>query len=265
MGERTPGGLRVLSLNLLHGFPDFDDLDDRLSLVTAEILRQDADLVLLQEVPWTLRRGSAAKLLAQRTGMNYLYLRANGNRWAIFFEEGEAVLSRYPLRDPTAVELGPRAGFYEHRVVLGATAATPWGDLRVYSTHLTHGDPEVNRGQAEALVAAVSGWGQGPALIGGDFNATPDSPQIRAIAERWVDAFQAASLDDDGLTCCVSNLGSGPEEPLEKRIDYVFLAPAQGVSVSSSQRVLDQPRWQVDRWQWASDHIGLLITLDLGN
>ena len=151
---RSEGPLRVLSLNMLHGFPRFEHLDDRLDLIAAEIQRLDPDIVCLQEVPW--HWGSAAQDLAERTGLNHLYMRANGNRWAILFEEGEAILSRYPLRDTTATGLAPRAGLFEHRVALQATAVTPWGDLRVVSTHLTHGDPEVNETQAASLIAFVN-------------------------------------------------------------------------------------------------------------
>jgi endonuclease/exonuclease/phosphatase family metal-dependent hydrolase len=180
VAPRTSGPLRVLSLNMLHGFPRFDHLDDRLDLIAAEIQRLDPDIVCLQEVPW--HWGSAAQDLAERTGLNHLYMRANGNRWAILFEEGEAILSRYPLRDATATGLAPRAGLFEHRVALQATAVTPWGDLRVVSTHLTHGDPAVNETQAASLIAFVnaSDTGAPPAVVAGDFNAREDSAQIQA-------------------------------------------------------------------------------------
>jgi hypothetical protein len=92
------------------------DLEERLELTAAEIRRQDADLVLLQEVPWTLQVRDGAKFLAERVGFNYLYLRAQGNRWAILFEDGVAILSRYPLKDPANVELKPREMFFEPRV-----------------------------------------------------------------------------------------------------------------------------------------------------
>ena len=49
---RSDGSLRVMSMNVLHDFPRFQSLSDRLDLIADEILRQDADLVLLQEVPW---------------------------------------------------------------------------------------------------------------------------------------------------------------------------------------------------------------------
>lgn len=266
VGERREGPLRVMSLNVLHGFPRFERLDIRLGLIANEIRRQDADIVCLQEVPWALGLGSAAEDLAERTGLNHLYVRANGNRRAILFEEGEAILSRFPLKDPDFAELDPQAGFFEHRVVLHATATTPWGDVRVFVTHLTDGDPESNRAQAASLLSLVADTGTGPAIVAGDFNATEDSPQIEAITHAWTDTFRAAHPEDDGFTCCIDNLNKAPEKNgLEKRIDYVFLVPGSDkeARVLSSQRLLDRPLSTADGWQWASDHVGLLTSVEL--
>ena len=257
---RREGPLRILSLNVLHGFPRFDYLDERLEIIAAEVRRLDPDLVLLQEVPW--HGGNAARWLAEQAGLNHLYLRANGNRWAILFEEGEAILSRYPLRDPAWIELAPRAGFFEHRVVLGATAVTPWGDLRAFSTHLTHGDAETNRNQAASLKAFVDGDGDVPALVAGDFNAVEGSPQIQTL--RWVDTYRLAHLGEDGFTCCVDDLTASPDELLDKRIDYLFLVPGvRRAEVVRSQPILVQPTALGSGWLRASDHAGLLTEIAL--
>jgi len=259
---RREGPLRVLSLNMLHGFPRFEHLDDRLDLIAAEIRRLDPDIVCLQEVPW--HWGSAAQDLAERTGLNHLYMRANGNRWAILFEEGEAILSRYPLRDTTATGLAPRAGIFEHRVALQATAVTPWGDLCVVSTHLTHGDPAVNETQAASLIAFVDPDGpSGPSgVVAGDFNAREDSPQIQALrAEGWIDTYRATHPDDPGATCCIDDL-TDPGQSLDKRIDYIFFIPGDSsIKVLDSRVIFDQPAPSGDGWLWASDHAGLLTTL----
>ncbi|HFD40212.1 MAG TPA: hypothetical protein ENJ31_10265 [Anaerolineae bacterium] len=290
--ERQPGPLRLLSLNMLHGFPRFAHLEPRLDLIAAEIRRRDADIVLLQEVPWTPQLGNAAHRLAAQTGYNFLYLRANGNRRAILFEEGEAILSRYPLRDASWIELEPQAGWFEHRLALRATAATPWGDLPLIVTHLTNGDAAINRRQADALRAFVESnmspgapagtkipharrWTSsklvqpvregsgGPVIVAGDFNAKEDSPQMQALAARWVDAYRAVRPDEPGRTCCVDDLTAGPGEPLEKRIDYLFLVPGGEAHVISARRVLTQPTRTAEGWLWASDHVGLLVEVAL--
>ncbi len=197
--------------------------------------------------------------------MNYLYLRANGNRRAILFEEGEAILSRYPLRDPAFAELKPRAGFFENRAVLHAVAVTPWGDVAVYVAHLTSAAPEINRAQIMSLISYVTETNNGPAIIAGDFNAREDSPQIRAIADQWIDTYRTMHPDQAGATCCIENLTQGPDEPLQVRIDYVFLVPgtAPDARILSSQRVLDRPFKVATGWQWASDHAGLLTVLEI--
>jgi endonuclease/exonuclease/phosphatase family metal-dependent hydrolase len=258
-------GLRVLSMNVLHGFPRFEHLSQRLDLVADEIRRRDVDIALLQEVPWNLRLGSGAEYLARRARLNYLYLRANGNRHTIFFEEGEAILSRFPLHDVRYAELEPQAGFFEHRVVLHATAATPWGDVDLFVTHLTTGGDEVNGAQVASLQAFVAQTDRAVALVGGDLNAREDSPQIEMLVHEWVDTFRTAHPDDPGLTCCIDDLAHGPGEPLEKRIDYLFLVPRgePGFQVQGAGRVLDQPAQTAGGWQWASDHVGILAEFEI--
>jgi endonuclease/exonuclease/phosphatase family metal-dependent hydrolase len=257
--------LRVVSLNILHGHPKFENLATRLELAAEEILHLQADIVLLQEVPWTRKLGNGAEYLAQRTSMNYLYLRANGNRWTIFFEEGEAILSRYPLSNASIAELEPRAGFFEHRVVLHAVASTSLGEIDLFVTHLTNGAEDVNYGQAESLKAFVEQTATGPAIIAGDFNATEDSPQIQLLTEDWVDAYLALNPDQTGLTCCIDDLGSGPSEPLEKRIDYIFWRPQSPPRVRwiSVQRAFARPFQVAGGWQWVSDHVGLMAVLEI--
>jgi len=266
---RGAGPLRVLDLNMLHGFPDFKDLPLRLDLIAKEIRRLDADVVLLQEAPWTRGTGNGAQALAQQLGYNYLYYRAEGNRHLIFFETGQAILSRFPLKDTVFSVLPPQAGFFESRVSLGATAATPWGDVTFFAAHLTDKkDPQVNRGQAESLKSFVDSHANGLAVVGGDFNAHEDTPQMVALAASWTDAYRTVHPDDEGLTCCIDNLTAGPGEALgerlEERIDYIFLVNKTSKSgqILSARHVFDRPFPVAGGWQWASDHTGLLVELD---
>jgi len=253
--------LRVLSLNVLHGFPRFEHLRPRLDLIADEIRRQEVDMACLQEVPWTPLLGSAAAYLADKTGLNHVYLRANGNRWTILFEEGETLLSRYPLQDVTYRELRPRAGLYEHRVVLHATAVTPQGEVTLFCTHLTHGDPAVNQDQFAALKAYVDRVSEGPSIVAGDLNATEDVLQTSATG--WTDTYRAAQPDERGTTCCIQDLTLA-DRTLSKRIDYLYLASgAEEIQIVDSRRILDQPIRLSAGWLWASDHVGVLTTLSL--
>lgn len=259
---------QVMNLNMQHGFPDFEHLPDRLDLLIEQINQISPDIITLQEVPWTRQTGSAAAYLAERTGMNYVYLPANGNRWAIFFSEGEAILSKFELKDIDFKELNPRAGFFEHRVALKVTTVTPWGEINIFSTHLTNGDPAINQSQAQAFAEFVGqSMDQTTIIIGGDFNALEDSPQIKSIASSLIDTYRTANPGNKGFTCCLSDLtGPNIDNELEKRIDYLFLAPHQDdptISIVSSQTVLEHP-FPLDNSEiWISDHIGILTSFKI--
>ena len=262
LNEREPGVLRIVSLNLLHGFPRFEDLAARLDVFVDQVQALDADIILLQEVPWNRSVRSAARYLAERLGMNYLYYRANGNRQAIFFEEGEAILSRFPLKSPVYLELRPRAGFFEQRVVLGADVETHIGDISVFVTHLTHGEPGANFGQVDALLNEVQAHGLLPKVIAGDFNASPNSSQVSKLSRSWIDVYRDVNPEKDGFTCCIDDLHD-PNQGLDKRIDYVFLEgdAADKYDVLDAQLVFDRPARLDDGWLWVSDHVGLMVTL----
>ena len=259
--KRLAGPLRIVTLNMLHGFPLFKNLPLRLDLIAAELQHLDADIVLLQETPWTVRTGYGAEYLAKQLGYNYLYYRANGNHALIFFEEGEAILSRFALEDPIFTELEPRVGWFESRVSLGATAITPWGEVTVFVTHLTDKDPVVRAGQVDSLRQFVEMHKGEITLAAGDFNSDEASPAIAELARLWSDTYRMRHPAEPGLTCCIDNLTNGPSEPLEERIDYIFMLPGGGKLVDS-ERVFDQPFPVAGGWQWASDHIGLMAEIE---
>lgn len=263
---RAPGPLRVVTLNMLHGFPHFRYLPQRLDIIARELRRLDADIVLLQEVPWTRQTGYAAEHLGRALGYNHVYLRANGNRWAILFEEGEAILSRFPLRDVAFTELPPRAGFFEHRVALKATVITPWGDIDVYSTHLTNGPQAINAGQAQHLRAFVQETAHHPAIVAGDFNAEEGEPHMADLARAWQDAYQQVHPGEPGFTCCVDDLRV-QDVDLTERIDYIFLVPAASSTLQAvtARRVFDHPFPQEDGVLWASDHVGVMVEVVVGS
>jgi endonuclease/exonuclease/phosphatase family metal-dependent hydrolase len=259
--ERLPGPLRVVQLNMLHGFPRFAHLEARIDLVVAEIRRLDADVVLLQEVPWTIKTGSVVDELARRTDMNHLFRRANGNRRAILFEEGDAILSRFPMRKAASTQLPRGSDFFEHRVALAATLDTPWGPVRAVVTHLSSESASVSAAQVEALRRFVGDPGD-PAIVGGDFNARDDSPPLAALTHEWTDVLRAANPPDTGPTCCVDDITAAPGTPLQERVDYLWLV-GTGPRVIEARRILVQPAPVAGGWLRASDHAGLFAAIDV--
>lgn len=260
---RKAGALRLVSLNMLHGFPRFTDLELRSQIIMKEIQRLDADVVLLQEVPWTVKTGNIMDRLRKELGYNGLYYRANGNKNLILFEEGEAILSRFPLSDAVTTELIPRKDMFDTRVALGATLDTPWGKLQVFVAHLTNDNLHIAEGQAESLRKFVEANQQEAALVSGDFNSQATSPQILELSNTWEDTYRVMHPGEPGLTCCIDNLHAGVNEPLEERIDYIFLVPTEAESwrLLSAVKVFDRPFELKGAWQWASDHEGLMVEI----
>lgn len=261
--ERSPGPLRVLQLNMLHGFPRFAHLDARIDLIVDEIRRREADVVLLEEVPWTVDTGSVVSELARRTDMEHLFRRANGNRRAILFEEGDAILSRFPMRDVATTELPRGNHFFQHRIALAATLDTPWGPIRAVVAHLSGDSARSSAAQIEALRAFAGSPGYS-GIVGGDFNAREDSPALVALAQQWTDVLRAANPPDTGATCCVDNLTAPPNAELQERIDYLWITDAGSSRIVEASRILVQPRRVDDGWLRASDHAGLFAVIDLG-
>lgn len=260
-GGSDPFTLRLVSMNILHGFPRFTHLDDRLSALAEELGRLQPDLIALQEVPWVAGRRSAFERLAEHLTMNGAYFRANGNRRLILFEEGVAILSRYPIKSVQGVELLPRAGYFENRVALSAIISTPAGDLTLVTTHLSHSDEEVNHGQLESLIAHVSRMEVNPIIITGDFNASEDSPGILQASRVWLDVYRWRHPAGESPSCCIQQITELGRERLDRRIDYIFLHGVEGLRRSSIDisPFLDHPVQVSGGPIWVSDHTGWLM------
>ncbi len=238
--RRTPrvGPLTVVSANLWHDWPRQQRWPERLEGFAELVEAEEADVVLLQEVA----RTSALKAdvwLAERLGFAMAYARANGDLDAIGFEEGVAILSRYPLGDLHLRQLSHGRNPFVRRLALGGQVGTPYGPLLAVSAHLglVRGH---NAGQIRRLRTWVGDVSQGePAVIGGDFNAPEDRHEIEHTRRAWTDTFRAVRPHDEAVT----HTKSGPRgQVLNRRLDYIFVqqSPATRWSVLESMH-LDSP------------------------
>lgn len=212
--------LTIITANLWHDWPRFRDLHQRLEAFARLSEGEQADVILLQEVARTADL-HADEWLAQRLGMAYVYGQANGDSRLNSFEEGVAVLSRYPLAQPQLCHLAPRPLSLVRRLAAGVTVRAPGGDFLAVSAHLGHGR-KLNTRQLRAL----QGWvqeqaGDRPAIVGGDFNTGEDSPQIQKLKQTWLDLYRAANPEGDGATYHIHWPWGNPM--LRLRLDYLFL------------------------------------------
>lgn len=230
--EKESRALTVVSANLWHDWPQHRRQEERLEQFARLVESENVDVALLQEVS---RRPDlhADEWLAERLGMAYAYARANGHRGAIGFEEGLAIFSRFPLRDAALRHLSGGRASFTRRLALTASLDTPFGALDVFSVHLGL-LPWHNADQVDRLLAWVGGRtsDRRPAIVGGDFNAHEDAPQLLRARNRWLDLFRHHHPEKDGTTYqWTSPLGT---PHLRRRLDYLFM-----VQNGHDWRVLD--------------------------
>lgn len=129
---------------------------------------------------------------------------------------GQAVLSAAPMTDPVNVEY-PDGGS-EDRGYMAVTTTVGGERVRVFNTHLAQRRQEaVRAGQTAVLAAAVARHDR--AIVLGDFNAVPDSPELSPI---W------ALAEDTDRQCRPPRVGTcEPTTDWQLKFDYIFL---RGVS-----------------------------------
>jgi len=225
----APSSFSVLSWNLWWRFGPWEE---RLPAIVETIRRLDPDVAALQEV-WVTEDGSSAHHLAEALG----YHVAVGHRLnldGVGF--GNAVLSRWPITDTATIPLP--AGEVDHdeeRLVLLAVLDAPFDPVQVYSTHLSwrHDESSVRQAQVRTICEAIAERRPRPfpPVLCGDFNAEPDSDEIRMLSGKaavpvpglvFRDAWTAVGVEGPGVTWAESNPYARVEYEQERRIDYVF-------------------------------------------
>ena len=274
--KQSSGIIYAASFNLLHDWPYYMRIADRLEIAAQGFERENIDVLGIQEVSVTPGTGNSLETLALRLGYYYVYARLEGSFDLIKFEDGNGVLSRFPIVEKEVFRFPHQVDPFENRSVIRAVIRSPSGPFTIFSTHLSGGSSTVNLQQALDLADFItSRRTAGPAFLTGDFNASPDSPAIQALTGEYgfIDVYASVNPDDPGFTCCVCILegyfnpfDACPPIPLQERIDYLFLIPGleyKGEVVASSL-LLNTPYTDTsDGLLWASDHVGVEALLRL--
>ena len=276
----APRPLRVVTFNLFHGGPasgwtgDDGELERRLAMVERGLRELAPDVIALQEASIGPRRGNIAERLGRALGMHAVHAPATSrllspnvlNRvvvWLIRFNEGPAILSRFPITAVATFDLPHCARRLDPRVLLRAEVATPWGPLAVFSTHVSRDDCQLRR------VGEVVGTRRSPlpAIVMGDFNTAETASAIEELtAAGVVDAFRAANPTAPGLTTRQRIYADAPT--VFRRIDYIFVVPGTQARahVLTSRVVFDAPERGADgRALWPSDHYGVYAEIGFEN
>lgn len=258
----------VLTLNIWHNSGPYPA---RRALIRDWIARLRPDLIAFQEV---LRGPGCDQLHDLTDGFDYYtdFVAAVPFWNDKSLEFGNAIAARWPLLDREAIVL-PDAGDGELRAALSVTVDAPFGPIGFTVTHLNWKPHQgwVRERQVVAVCAlsrrrrSAHGF---PPIIAGDFNAEPDSTEIRyikglhALDGRSVYYRDAWALAGDGHGITWSNGNPYAHQPLEpdRRIDYIFAGPPRpdGVGMIESCRVVCDME---EDGAWPSDHFGLYAEL----
>lgn len=226
--------LRVMTWNLWWRFGPWEQRQEAIAEVVVAVA---PDILGIQEV-WAEEGGpNQAEILAERLGGFHV---AQGE---LRFRDGlaftNAIISRWPFASVEEVYLPKVDGTDSVRRVIGAIVAAPFGRVPVFTTHLTY-QPDLSA-ERVAQVAGLADMVDRlcpnpevdfPALVTGDFNAVPDSDEIRMLTGRAAvpvpnlvlnDVWDIASDGSPGHTWCSTNPYLADSFWPRRRLDYLFV------------------------------------------
>ncbi|MEV4899284.1 endonuclease/exonuclease/phosphatase family protein [Nonomuraea sp. NPDC055795] len=218
----------------------------RLALIRQELTDLNPDVIGLQEV-WRHEGRCQAEEIAGDLGYEIAYAPAFTAEDGRI--QGNAILTRLPITAQHHIPL-PVAG-HEPRALLYVQA----GDLPVYVTHLNW-QPDhsaIRQEQARFITAHMT---SSPAVLLGDFNATPDSPEIQYLSGHFTDAWTTTGDGTAGDTFSRENafVSQYDDEPT-RRLDYIFTS----AHPTRTWLTFTTPKDNI----WPSDHYGLACDLTL--
>jgi len=195
--------------------------------VIADVLADAApDLVALQE-SWTDDQGSQAAALGSRLGLYHAISAADG-----IVASGNAILSRWPIVATRRTTLPGRDD--EPGLAFAAEIDGPRGPIALVSVitgSFRPGQSADRQDQVRALAAFVAELPRRALkIVCGDFNAPPDSDEIRMLTGRapvpvpgqvFYDAWELAG-HGPGLTWTAANPWAAAALLPDRRIDYVL-------------------------------------------
>lgn len=235
--------IKMMTYNIHHANPPTKAKDSVIDLqaIANVINKAKPEIVALQEVDvHNARAGmdlNEAAALAKLTGMHYYFTRAIYYRGG---EYGDAVLSKFPIIDSMDYHLPIIEGTKEETRSLCMVKVMLPDKKEIYfaSTHL--GLTEDTRLlQAKKLSGIIKSLSL-PLIIGGDFNATPESETIKVL-----DQVLTRSCKSD----CAFTI---PTKKPKHKIDYIMYAPSDVFNVIKEEVIPET---------YASDHLPVVVSM----
>jgi endonuclease/exonuclease/phosphatase family metal-dependent hydrolase len=256
--------IRVATLNIWNRMGPWEQ---RLVTIRAAIEREQPDIIGLQEV-LVLPELEFDQALAIAEGSGY-HVAFGRSPDATPYTMGNAILSRWPIARTFAFGL---PGTDEHRCLVFAEVDSPIGKIPFFSTHLNwkFDESDIRQLQVQCIarfVDSTCGGDQYPAIVVGDFNAEPDSDEIRFL--RGLGSIGGSTHFHDahgqvgtapGVTFARRNPFAGVLREPDRRIDYIWVRGGderfRGEPLAAHV-AFDEPVSEV----FASDHFGVIAEL----
>ncbi|MGO9931835.1 MAG: endonuclease/exonuclease/phosphatase family protein [Steroidobacteraceae bacterium] len=250
----SPPSLSVLTLNVWNREGPWLK---RLALIRSWVDRLQPDLIGFQEA---VDADHTRDLLSDR---GYC------SEW-MGTKSGIAIAARWPIHDRRELWLpgdgdsngGPalRGRVESPHGIIPFTCATTW----FYMTH--HGYKRERQAPALNEFARGKDTNDFPAILVGDFNADPESAEIRYLkglqslqgtSAYWCDAWEHAGDGGKGATWSKSNDFAAWAPWPNRRIDYIFVAQPRLDGAGTIEHCSVVCNEKVDG-VWPSDHFGVL-------
>jgi nocturnin len=211
-----------------------------------------ADVLCLQEVD---HYGFLAERLAARGYVGTFAAKAEGRDGCCLF----ALAQSFALRDVTTLRYRDDTGRPESQLALLATLVPVSGApaIRIATTHLKakEGHEGQRRSQAAQLVEALAGF-DGPVVVGGDFNDTPESPAYQVMRGSLRSGY-GGLLDAEPAWTTWKVRADGEKK---RTIDYIWhSAQLQATACLMIPADEDVGDGRLPSWQYPSDHLSLLV------
>ena len=248
-GLTTPPTLTAVTLNIWH---DQRDWPARCAVIVDTLRALDPDVIFLQEVLEHEGLPNQAAQLADSLGCSYVFASVDPPGAAKRY--GNAILTRHRIAAWQEVKLAP---LDDYRVA--AHARIEWGGdshgplaLDAYVTHLHHTaeGAAIRAEQVAGLLAFVDATrapGGGALLVGGDFNAAPDTDELAPLRARYADALAVGGTPE--ATTLNPAMGHTP-----LHIDYLWCELNGRFHPQAARVILGAA---TPAGVWASDHFGV--------
>ncbi|MEV0735347.1 endonuclease/exonuclease/phosphatase family protein [Streptomyces sp. NPDC050549] len=271
--------MRVVTWNLWWRYGPWEARQQAILAVLRELR---PDVVGLQEV-WDAEGTNLAAWLAGELGMHWTWGASHDpGFWQRRLGDptvgiGNAILSRWPVAERAVLPLPPGDGD-GGRLALYAALDAPHHRVPFFTVHLSSATDAsaVRCQQVTALaefVAAHTGDGPFPPVVTGDFNAWPDSDEVRLFGgyktappvpgQVLVDAWDFAEPGAPSATWDLANPYVAGTFGPSVRIDYVFVVPTGKGGLGHVRGVRRAGDGPVDG-VWPTDHAAVVVDLSDG-